>query len=214
MKKITIIAGLFVIATFYTIAQEENEYNTLNAKDEVNTLFKKPHSNGGYGGISFGYTNINDKNTFISGAKGGWILDHGLVLGLAGYGFTNNINYSTNSDERILAGGYGGLLIEPIIFPKSPVHVSFPVLIGGGGLTSFENSGYWDPYDYPATVYFIFTVGAELELNIVSFFRIAIGVDYRFTPDIILNDITGDQLVPTDVMRGFSANLVLKFGKF
>ncbi|RLD34233.1 MAG: hypothetical protein DRI73_04235 [Bacteroidetes bacterium] len=214
MKTITLTIGLFILAIFYTAAQKENEYKTLNAKDEVNTLFKKPHSNGGYGGISFGYTNINNKNTFIAGGKGGWILDHGLVLGLAGYGFTNNLNYNIGNNERILAGGYGGLLIEPIIFPKSPVHVSFPVLIGGGGLTSFVNSGYWDPYDYPATVYFIFVPGVELELNIVSFFRIAIGVDYRFTPDIILNDTAGNQLVPTDVMRGFSANLVLKFGKF
>ena len=87
-------------------------------------------------------------------------------------------------------------------------------MIGGGGLTSFVNTGYWGPYDYPTTVYFIFVPGIELELTIVSLFRIAIGVDYRFTPDIVLNNKAGDQLVPTNVMRGFSTNLVLKFGKF
>jgi hypothetical protein len=54
----------------------------------------------------------------------------------------------------------------------------------------------------------------ESELNIVSFFRIALGINYRFTPDIALYDRIGNPVVSPDVMRGFSANLVLKFGKF
>jgi len=74
-----------------------------------------------------------------------------------------------------LTGGYGGLLIEVIIFPKSPFHVSFPLLISGGGITSFKNTGYCDYYDYPTSAYFVFVPGIELELNMVSFFRINSG---------------------------------------
>ena len=41
-----------------------------------------------------------------------------------------------------LAGGYGGIFIEPILGGTKPVHVSFPVLFGVGGVTLIENYGY------------------------------------------------------------------------
>lgn len=214
MRKFTVITGILILATLLAVAQEENEYKTLNPKDEVNTLFKKPHSSGGYGAISFGYASINDKNTFIGGVRGGWILDHGLALGFGGYGFVNNLDLSSTSTENFLAGGYGGFLIEPIIFAKSPVHVSFPILIGGGGLTSIDNPHNWENYEFSGAAYFAFVPGVELELNIVTFFRLAIGVNYRFTSDIVLTDIDGNQLVPKDVLRGFTATLTFKFGSF
>ena len=59
MRKITLIAGILIATTLIAVAQEESEYKTLNAKDDVNTIFKKPHSNGGYGSITFGYGSIN-----------------------------------------------------------------------------------------------------------------------------------------------------------
>ncbi len=214
MKKVTVLTAILMLTSFLTFGQEENEYKTLNQKDEINTIFKKPASNGGYGGISFGYTKINNKDTFISGMRGGWVIDHGLVLGLAGYGFGNDLNHMSGNSGGGLAGGFGGLLIEPIVWPKSPVHVSFPVLIGAGGLTWIEDYNYWEPYENNVAAYFIFVPGAELELNIVHFFRIALGINYRFTPDIALYDRIGNSVVSPDVMRGFSANLTLKFGKF
>ena len=214
MRKITLIAGILIATTLIAVAQEESEYKTLNAKEDVNTIFKKPHSNGGYGSITFGFGVINDKNTFISGFRGGWIIDHGIALGIGGYAFVNNLDLNYTSNKVGLAGGYGGFLIEPIIKPKSPVHVSFPILIGAGGLTTFEDIENWENYEYNGAAFFVFVPGVELELNVVKFFRIAIGVNYRFTPDIELNDITGESLVPKDVMRGFTATLTLKFGKF
>lgn len=208
VKKLIIITLFLSITPLISFSQNENE-------NEINTIFKKPASNGGYGGISFGYTKINNEDTFISGIRGGWVIDHGLVLGLAGYGFGNGMNnMSGNTGEGGLAGGFGGLLIEPIIWPKSPAHVSFPVLIGAGGITWIEDYNYWEPYDNNVAAYFVFVPGAELELNIVNFFRIAIGVNYRFTPDIALYNRNGNLVVSPDVMRGFSANLILKFGKF
>lgn len=213
MKRIIVIASILIATTLITAAQEENEYTTINAKDDVNTLFKKPHSNGGYGSISFGIGSINNKTTFISGFRGGWIIDHGIALGFGGYGFFNNLDFNDPSYQNGLVGGYGGLLIEPIIFAKSPVHVSFPILIGGGGIATVEDPANWEYYDYNAATFFVLVPGVELELNVVQFFRIAIGVNYRYTPDINLNDMDGNPL-PKDVMRGFTGTLTLKFGKF
>ena len=213
MRRTIVIASILIATTLIATAQEENEYTTINAKDDVNTLFRKPHSNGGYGSITFGVGSINNKATFISGFRGGWIIDHGLALGIGGYAFFNNLSFDDSSYENGLVGGYGGFLIEPIIFAKSPVHVSFPILIGGGGLATVNDPSNWEYYDYNGAAFFVFVPGVELELNVVQFFRIAIGVNYRYTPDINLTDFDGNAL-PKDVMRGFTGTLTLKFGKF
>ncbi|MCI0522234.1 MAG: hypothetical protein L0Y37_01125, partial [Bacteroidales bacterium] len=42
-----------------------------------------------------------------------------------------------------LVWGYGGFIIEPIVAPMYPVHVSFPILIGGGGISYVETD--WEP---------------------------------------------------------------------
>ncbi len=198
-----------------TIQGQEQAPDAVYKSGEIRTLFHQPTSNGGYGALSFGITGIDGHTTFISGIKGGWLINHSFVLGLAGYGFINNLEYSTNSNEHALTGGYGGLLLEMVLWPQSPVHLSLPLIIGGGGLVYLRDYPVWDFYEeYPGSAYFIVVPGAELELNIVKFFRLSLGVDYRITPDIHLYDRGGQDLVAPGVMRGFSGHLALKFGKF
>ena len=67
--------------------------------------------------------------------------------------------------------------------------------------------GYYDGY-LDSDAFFVFEPGMEIELNIVSFFRIAIGGSYRYTSDI--NLIGHDP----DLLRNFNAYFTLKFGKF
>ncbi len=200
-----------------------------NAQDnDVRTLFgsNENHSNGGYGAISIGYSKIGDKDAFLYGARGAWIIDHSLAIGLAAHGFSCDKKYDTSlSDEYKYAGGYGGLLIEPIIAAKSPIHVSFPIIIGAGGITYYTN---WDDYDYwsddhfeDSDGFFVFEPGVEVELNMVHFFRIGLGVSYRYTDDIKLryDDDYANTATPTvigsaDMLRGINYKLTFKFGKF
>jgi hypothetical protein len=113
-----------------------------------------------------------------------------------------------------LAGGYGGFLLEPIIAGKSPVHVSFPILIGGGGVSLVDMYGWedWghDPagYEYDYDAFFVIEPAVELEFNLARFFRMAAAVSYRHTSDI--------QLAQTekDALRGFNYGVTFKFGKF
>ena len=44
----------------------------------------------------------------MAGAKGGWIIDRSLVLGIAGYGLVTDFKFQENSDENGLGGGYAG----------------------------------------------------------------------------------------------------------
>ena len=211
MKKIMLLLILAVGASF---AQAQNFFKN---DDEVQTIFSRNKSNGGYGAITFGYTQIDGKDAFISGGRGAFIFDHSLAIGLAGYGFVNNLDYHTYYDSHpldyTLAGGYGGIFIEPIVGGTKPVHVSFPVLFGLGGVALIEDYGwdYWEVHPFNELdhdLFFVLEPAAELEFNLTRWFRIAASASYRFTSKIDLYD------TDEDVLRGLNFGLTCKFGKF
>lgn len=200
-----------VIGLSPSIAQEnQNEFTSI-----FNRKKDKRVQHGGYGAISFGYTTIDGKDALQTSVRGAWVIDHNIALGFAGYGFVNNLEKTTDLNDYYLGGGYGGFYFEPIILPNSPIHVSFPILIGGGGITTIPNN-YWDnnfdPF-YNYDVFFVFEPGVELELNMVKFFRIGLGASYRFTNGVLLN-YPVDNEVPKNVLDGYNFYINLKFGKF
>lgn len=199
------------ITTASSLAQEnQNEYTSIfNKKKDQRT------EHGGYGAISFGYTNIDGKNALQTSVRGAWVIDHNIALGFAGYGFVNNLEKSTDVNDYYLGGGYGGFFFEPIILPNSPIHISFPILIGGGGISTIPTNyldNDFDPF-YNYDVFFVFEPGVELELNMVKFFRIGLGASYRFTNGVLLTYPTDIQ-VPKNVLDGYNFYINLKFGKF
>jgi hypothetical protein len=212
-KAILLITVIFLGVNLF--AQEENrnpqEYRTLFGGDET--------SHGGYGGLSVNYTQIDGKDAVMVGARGAWVINHGVALGIAGYGFANDMNYEKTINnitaDYLLAGGYGGLLIEPIIGAKWPVHVSIPILIGAGGVAyvnqywnNYNDPYYHDPYKEDASAFFVLEPGIEIELNMVKFMRLAIGGYYRYTSGLDLADSK------SNILDGFSTGITLKFGKF
>lgn len=214
MKKITVFF-VFILAVSMAKAQDSSYEN-----DEVRTVFSRNKSNGGYGAFTVSYSNIGGHDALVTGGRGAFIFDHALAFGLGGYGFVNNLDYnyyhgSSNTNHDLsLAGGYGGFIIEPIIAGKSPVHLSFPILIGGGGVALVDMYGweYWGQpqpgYEYDYDAFFVIEPAVELEFNLARFFRLAAAVSYRHTSEI--------QLAQTekDALRGFNYGLTFKFGKF
>jgi len=205
------VAVLLFISTTVTAQENQNEYRSIFNKKKDQKI-----DHGGYGAFGVGYTTIDSKNAILLNFKGAWVINHNISLGLAGYGFFNNLEKSANNTDDYLGGGYGGFYFEPILFSKSPVHLSFPVLIGGGGVSTIPHN-YWDwdnsYYPYDGDVFFVVEPGIELEFNMVKFFRIALGASYRFTNGILLN-YSLTQKVPIDALDGFNFYLNFKFGKF
>jgi hypothetical protein len=210
MKKTMFILAL-IFAVYLAGAQDSYQ------DDEIKTVFSKHRSNGGYGAFSIAYSQIDGHDAFVAGGRGAFIFDHSLAIGLGGYGFVNNLavhSYQYPNNELSLTGGYGGLFIEPIVAGKLPVHLSFPILFGMGGISQVDLNGwdYWGPvnpirnYDYD--VFFIIEPAVELEFNLARFFRTAAYVSYRYTSNI--------QIFDTDenVLNGFNFGLTFKFGKF
>jgi len=207
MKKLTltIFLGLgFLLAT----AQDYKE------NDQISTIFSKNRRNGGYGALSLSYTQIDSKDAFMMGARGSWIIDHSFAIGLGGCGFINDVNYQgwhNNDLDNNLAGGYGGIYLEPIIAPRLPVHISIPVLLGIGAITNIEDHRDWDNWeldDSDNDVYLVFEPAVELEFNMTRHLRLAGSLGYRFTSKIDINNTN------PDILEGTNIGLVLKFGRF
>ncbi|HRX10128.1 MAG TPA: hypothetical protein P5210_00695 [Draconibacterium sp.] len=218
--KNTFLFIIFILACTFANAQDSYQ------NDEVRTIFTKNKSNGGYGALTVAYSNIGGYDAIVAGARGAFIFDHSLAIGMGGYGFVNNLNYDyyhgAQEKHLSLTGGYGGFLIEPIIAGKSPVHLSFPVLIGAGGvaLVDMYDYDYWDDnysgYEYANDVFFVVEPAVELEFNLARFFRMAAAVSYRYTSNIDLkrSDIELSGQTKADALRGLNFGLTFKFGKF
>jgi hypothetical protein len=210
MKKALILTLIALFGFTWTYSQEEGE--------EIQTIFSGVSSNGIYGGLSLGYSEIDQRHAIIVGARGAWIINHSLGIGLSGKVFANEYEYDALEGEDVnLQGGYGGFLIEPILGGQQRIHLSVPILIGAGGIVhadEYDHDRYYDDYhshrDYinDSEAFFVLEPGVELELNMLRFFRISLGGYYRYTSQIDLYD------TPSDVLNGFSYEIAFKFGKF
>ena len=205
-------------------------FNNLHAQtttdEPMKTLFGSDRDmhNGGWGAPVATYTRIMDQDAMLVGARGGWIIDHRLTLGIAGHGLVTpveNAAYDAHLiasgrqlyDHSLLATGYGGLLIEPIIAYRSPVHISLPIVLGAGGAGYRVYSDLppdFDPLTYKDDVaaFFVAEAGIDLEFNMVRLVRLGIGASYRYTSDLLLPG------TPTDALRGFNASMSIKVGVF
>ncbi len=225
MKKTVLVLMAMMMVTIGMTQEDKSR-----TEQEFKTIFNGNKSNnkvihGGYGAILMNYTQIDKKDAFLAGIRGMWIINHGIGIGIGGYGFSNELKFDQTAYDKqdySLAGGYGGLTIEPIIMAKQPVHVSFPVLVGAGGIATIQEQ--WSPYPVhdnnqyyteDAQAYFVIEPGVEVEFNMVKFFRLAIGAYYRYTSDVNLQTWTGTnyETISPD-LSGFSVGLTLKFGKF
>ncbi len=222
LKTILLIVSIGFIQTQAMSQQKEqdttNRYTIVehSNNDQIKTLFGGNHSNGFYISYDMGMSMVNDNEMFETGGRLAWIIDHSFALGLFGSGFVSTSDFDKLIDGKntnlTLGGGYGGLLFEPIIAPKQPIHLSFPIMLGVGG------AGY-DSYNYNNTTYdywgssrtdafTVLRVGAEVELNLVRFIRMAVGVGYRHVYGFNIEGFKHDDL------DGLSGNITFKFGKF
>jgi hypothetical protein len=194
MKNIVFL--LVIVFTFSAFAQEE-------------TLLSGDIESGGFGGPSVRVTNINGESAVLVGGHGGWIINHTFVLGGGGYGLVNDVKAKvTDSIHQYVEMGYGGLELQYIASSDKLLHLSMEILVGGGGI------GYKpeDNDDFNSVrkhdTFFILEPSVHANLNVAQFFRIAVGVSYRYVSGL-------KSIVSTNVdLSGPSASLILKFGKF
>ena len=214
-------ALLLVLLSAVVIVNGQEASKTTN--DDMKTVFGNTGKVklGWFVGIDPGYTQFDNRDVWMGGLSAGMIINHNFTIGLSGRGWTNrNGMYFSNVTDTAgayLEGGYGGLLLEYTLFPKSVVHVTFPVLIGAGGATYVTDKEYgeWDENKWEtchrsldSDAFFVIEPGVRAEVNILKFMRLNAGISYRYVGDLQLIN------TPNDLMNNFAATVGLKFGKF
>jgi hypothetical protein len=230
MKK-SLICILFLFSVVTAFAQDNTKSDNNTSNDEqIKTLFRKGSMDkitlGYFFEINAGYTKFGSEHVFLPGLNMGLILNHNWSVGLAGSLVGNpgniyydNIYYPVGTYSAMqganLIGGYGGGLLEYTAFPKSVVHFSVPVIIGGGYFAyvddfnyDYHNSDTWGYNTIDWTACFVVEPGLKLEVNILKMLRMGVGVSYRYSPNLDLIN-TSDNLI-NQVTGRFS----LRFGKF
>ncbi len=191
-------------------------------EEEIRTLFKPKKSYGGFGALAYSYSQIDDRDVIVNGAKSGMIINHSFAFGIEGYSFKSaSANDISLADEKFrYMGGYGSVFIEPIFYPKKYMHINIPLSFGAGGISYRSKNNTWnDEENWEGTridraAFWIFKPGIEIEFNLIHFFRFTIGTCYNFTSDIKLEYDNGNLIAEKDLLQKFSYGVKLKFGKF
>lgn len=227
MKSI-LFTTLFILSSCIITAQEIADSENIPPKkradqENMQTISQGVSHSGFYGSWIFRGGEFKDNTYAMTGLKFGWIINRSLSIGFEGQGIipTAKIGGLTDdsSEKFFLLGGYGGLVIEPIIFSNRVIHLTFPVSTGAGWLGyhedwennyrhhhSHQNHYYSSLLD--DDVFWYIEPGVTAELNITRHFRMNFGVSKRFTQDLELINTSGKDFNNLTFMVGF------KVGRF
>lgn len=170
------------VISIFTFAQADTE----TQKEELQTLMGKDSRLGGYAAFSMATSNQLDQAVFLkAGGYAAAVFNHRLSIGVGGFGYSNDLSMVYPDSGHYLEGGYGGLLIEPILFPAKPIHVTFPILIGAG-TSSFNDEifGNYGTYRRNYENYLFAEPAVNVELSLTKFMRFGVTARYMMTTPI------------------------------
>ena len=204
MKTLVLIIG--IIIGLATLSFAQNKIDEIDKKDQMQTLFGFDSKITGYGSLDTKFTRLNDKDAVIVGGHGGVIFNSYFYFGLGAYGLVTTNQFPGSSPEESLdmQMGYTGLMMGFNVMPKKVIHFSVPLFLGVGNLELEHNDIFVEN-----SAFLLFEPGVQLEVNVVQFMKIGLGVGYRMVHGTNLrNDLTDDDL------SYWSGNFSLVFGKF
>jgi hypothetical protein len=213
MKKTILTASMLLLVSLISFSQEpEFEYYKNR---EMKTLLGHDRGGGGYCSFSTGYSNIDNMDAIMFGGRFSWMASHSMGIGLGATGFMNEFHYEPSLDRDVfLTGGYGGLYIEPILLPRLPVHLSFPVLLGFGGISFISvDNDFNENFLEDSKAFLLIEPAAQVELNLTRFLRLAIGASYRMPTPFDVG-LPGSYSIDVKSLRTMSYMVTLKLGKF
>jgi hypothetical protein len=231
-KSLLILICVAMLPSIY--AQDKESGAATTSPNEMKTVFVPDAANGSmpfgyFVELNGGYSNVGKTAVFVPGFRMGIILHQHWTFGFTVNGFSDfsnshhhkysNYDYDSayHSTSR-LSGGYGGLLVEYTVMPRSRVHLSFPLIIGVGNVSrTYYNrdydTSYYRPYGYRRYPtyrdrFFVVEPGIKLELNLVKHLRLGLGLSYRYSPDMERRDYSPDML------NQLTGRISIAFGKF
>jgi hypothetical protein len=207
-----------------------------NSKDDrIRTLFsnqKNPMKTIKYLGLSVGsefqYGSLAGEFTPMAGVSGTLHINKKWGIGLAGYSTINNFTPTALNAKSLLNLNvmYGGLKLEYTPNPNAPIHVSFPLLIGGGMARVDSASNYRNGFggrdrnnrrDFNGrdnTDFWVIQPGINIEANVIRFLKIYAGASYRLTPSVNTETTTTLPTPTANQLSGLNVSAGIKLGLF
>lgn len=154
---------------------------------------------GGFGGPLVKYGEINGDSAAMIGGEGAGTFTtgkHSLMIGGAGFGLVNELDWDT---DRKLEMGYGGLMLGYTHDPDNVVHVESKLLLGAGGVSIVDPGG--DEDDSGSFMVTELTISGEV--NVTDFLEIGIGGAYRLTSEPGIEGLSSGDLSGANIVLSF-----------
>ncbi len=179
MKKLILIIILlsFIKLTF---GQENNKYVFSSSSDIKSTFFLGPELK---------VSKLIKGCELYTGLKAAILFNDKIAFGLAGGGFVTEEVFEGLDDLGQKAylntvSGYGGFYLDYFIPTEFPILISFPMVVGAGGIALFTpqnvNNAPGDEKLVEGGVFFIYEPAVNVEVNLTKFLRMGLGIGYRF----------------------------------
>ncbi len=247
-RLLLIVAGLFL--TISSFGQTTAPSDTLKTSVEVKkvdiskdertrTLFsgmKSPMKPIKYLGLSVGsefqYGSLAGQFTPMGGVSAMLHINKKFGIGMAGFSTVNNFTPTALNANLLLNLNvmYGGLKLEYTPNPNAPIHVSFPLLIGGGmarvdSANNYRNNfGGFGGRDHDrfggrglngrGTNFWVIQPGINVEANVIRFLKIYAGASYRITPSVNTETTTTLPTPTASQLSGLNLSAGVKLGLF
>jgi hypothetical protein len=201
-----------VVARAQTASQTTPPAVTAPVSEQPRTLLSRPFQSGGYGAPVVSYTRFADRDAVLVGGRGGWILNHQLVIGGGGFGLATPARQKAGADpnqaDHQHTFGYGGLWLEYLIAPTNVVHGSVGTLVGAGGITyeRFRPEPLIGAQESSSV--FVLDPVVAAEVNVTSFLRLAVQGGYRVVRGVDLASLGNAGA------SGFTLGGLVKLGGF
>jgi hypothetical protein len=237
MRKLSVIVILMVVTSSLQLLAQIDSLNSKNATDKTQYLFSakklKLNTIGLYFAPEGGIGSLNNSSAPVAGGSFMLLLNKKIAIGVGGFG-----TGLQGSKAKPLNLEYGGLKLEYTPKPNGKVHVTFPLIIGGGMARNDTNRNYYGSNNYTGNKGFnrkngnnrgggdrgfngsefvIIQPGINLEANLIRYIKIFGGVNYRFASKITNSRIgvaTTSDTITAKQVSGITATIGLKFGLF
>jgi hypothetical protein len=177
------------------------------ARSYDDTLITDQTEVGGFAAVSVRFIEAKEELGVLAGGRVGALINHRWGIGAGGYGTVAKPDHLELEGLDHLEISYGGLILEYTVKPHSVLHISLPVLIGGGQV-QFAGE-YVDPDSgEDSESFFVVEPELSLEFNVTRNLRLDLGVGYLHVNGMDLADITDEDL------SGVSGAVTFKMGSF
>lgn len=188
---------------------------------EIQSLFSRARTTGGYGAISNKFTTIGGEYANICEVYGGVFLNRRWMLGLSFAGSTNDIRvpqeYSVNPlIPMTYQYAQSGVIIERVIASNKTLHVVVNLFSGAGYTMQYNRNAMYGYNYYPdfnaaphdENWFYVVEPGVQAEINLFRWMRLSPGISYR---KVYGSDAMG---LTDNNLSDWSYNVTLKFGGF